>query len=139
MTEWLRPAAYVEELPSRPAPIRDGDPVWKYVPIRRLPAYVERSIDHGLQWVVFEPNDEPLWAGVREQVDEFLTSLWRDGRLVGSRPQDAFFVKCDRTTMTQDDIDNGRLVLLVGIAPLRPAEFVIFRIGQWAAGSDDDD
>lgn len=131
------PGVYVEELPARPVPIRGGDPVWKYVPIRRLPAHVESSIDHGLQWVVFEPNDELLWSRVREQVDDFLTTLWRDGHLVGSRPQEAFFVRCDRTTMTQDDIDNGRLVILVGIAPLPPAEFVIFRIGPWAAGSDD--
>jgi len=137
--DWLRPEAYVEELPSRPVPMRDGDPEWKYVPIRRLPAYIERSIEHGLQWVVFEPNDEPLWERVREQVEEFLTTLWRDDRLVGSRPEDAFFVRCDRTTMTQDDIDNGRLVILIGIAPVRPAEFVLFRIGQWAAGTDDDD
>ncbi len=136
---WLRPAAYVEELPSRPVPLRADDPEWKYVPIRRLAAYIERSIDHGLQWVLFEPNEEPLWARACEQVEDFLTTLWRDGRLVGSRPQDAFFVTCDRTTMTQDDIDNDRLVILIGIAPLHPAEFVIFRIGQWAAGSDDDD
>ena len=139
MTDWHRPAAYVEKLPSLPVAMRDGDPAWKYVPIRRLAAYIEQSIEHGLQWVLFEPNEEPLWARAREQVEDFLTRLWRDGRLVGSRPQDAFFVTCDRTTMTQDDIDNGRLVLLIGIAPVRPAKFVVFRIGQWAAGTDEDD
>ena len=138
-SEWLHPASYIEELPNRPAPIRADDRVWKYVPIRRLAAYVEQSIDHGLQWVVFEPNNERLWARVREQVEAFLTTLWRDGRLVGTKAEQAFFVRCDRTTMTQDDIVNGRLVVLVGIAPVRPAEFVIFRIGQWAVGSDDPD
>jgi phage tail sheath protein FI len=138
-SEWLQPAAYVEELPHRPAPIRADDRMWKYVNVRRLPAYVEQSIGHGLQWVVFEPNDERLWARVREQVDDFLTTLWRDGRLVGTKAQEAFFVRCDRSTMTQNDLDNGRLVVLIGIAPLRPAEFVIFRIGQWAVGSDDPD
>ena len=113
--------------------------MWQQVTPRRLPAYVEHSIAHGLQWVVFEPNDESLWTKVREQVEDFLQTLWRDGRLVGTRPEEAFFVRCDRTTMTQDDLDNGRLVVLVGIAPVRPAEFVIIRIGQWAFGSDDAD
>ena len=106
--------------------------------MRRVPAYVERSIEHGLQWVLFEPNDERLWARARQQVEEFLTALWREGRLVGTRPQDAFFVKVDRTTMTQDDIDNGRLIVLVGMATLRPAEFVILQIGLWTALDDDD-
>ena len=138
-SEWLHPTDYVEGLPHRPTPIRADDEVWKYVPIRRLAAYIEQSIDHGLQWVVFEPNNEPLWVRVREQVEEFLTTLWRDGRLVGTKAEEAFFVRCDRTTMTQNDIDNGRLVVLVGIAPARPAEFVVFRIGQWALGSDDPD
>jgi phage tail sheath protein FI len=137
VTEWLRPHFHIDELPSWPVPIRGGDPAWKYVNIRRLPVYVEHSIVHGLQWVVFEPNDERLWTRLREQVEEFLTTLWRDSRLVGDKPEDAFFVKCDRTTMTQDDIDNGRIIVLIGIAPLRPAEFVIFRIGLWATGSDD--
>lgn len=118
--------------------MRADDPSWKYVNIRRLFAYVERSIDLGLQWVVFEPNDEQLWAQVRRQVEDFLAELWRCGRLVGDKPEQAFFVRCDRTTMTQDDIDNGRLVTLVGVAALKPAEFVIFRIGQWTAVSDDD-
>jgi phage tail sheath protein FI len=136
-TEWLQPATYVEELPHRPAPIRADDPEWQYVSIRRLAAFIEQSIDHGLQWVVFEPNNERLWERVREQVEDFLTTLWRNGRLVGTKAEEAFFVRCDHTTMTADDIVNGRLVVLIGIAPLRPAEFVIFRIGQWATGSDD--
>jgi hypothetical protein len=138
-SEWLHPGSYVEELPLRPAPIRADDRMWKYVNIRRLPAYVEQSIDHGLQWVVFETNDERLWTRVSEQVVDFLTTLWRDGRFVGTKAEEAFFVRCDRTTMTQTDIENGRLVVLVGIAPVRPAEFVIFRVGQWALGSDDPD
>ena len=140
-TEWLQPASYVEGLPRRPAPMRADDPEWHYVNVRRLAAFIEQSLNHGLQWVVFEPNDERLWANVRRQVEDFLTTLWREGRLVGTKPEHAFFVKCDQTTMTEDDIVNGRLVVLIGFAPLRPAEFVIFRIGQWAVGSDhpDDD
>ena len=137
VSDWLPPERYLEELPSRPVPIRVDDRVWKHVNVRRLPAYVEHTIVHGLQWVVFEPNNERLWARVREQVEDFLVTLWRAGRLVGTTPEDAFFVRCDRTTMTQDDIDHGRLVVLVGLAPLRPAEFVIFRIGLWTAVTDD--
>ena len=79
----------------------------------------------------FEPNGEPLWAVVRQAVSNFLLTVWRSGALQGVTPDKAFFVRCDRTTMTQDDIDNGQLICLIGIAPLRPAEFVIFRIGQW--------
>jgi Phage tail sheath C-terminal domain len=138
-SEWLHPAAHIDELPHRPVAIRADDPVWKYVQVRRLGAYVEHSIDHGLQWVVFEPNDEQTWANVRRQVEDFLFTLWQDGRLAGTKPEEAYFVKVDRSTMTQEDIDSGRLVVLVGIAPVRPAEFVIIRIGQWALGSDDDD
>jgi phage tail sheath protein FI len=108
-----------------------SDPEWKYVNVRRLFLFVEQSIDRGTQWVVFEPNGELLWAVVRQAVSNFLLSVWRSGALQGSTPDKAFFVRCDRTTMTQNDIDNGRLICLVGIAPLRPAEFVIFRIGQW--------
>src|SRR3954451_10815253 len=126
-SEWVHPA-YVAELTARPVPMRPDDPSWHYVTLRRLYAYIEHSIDHGLQWVVFEPNGEQLWARVRQQVEGFLTELWQNGRLVGTTPEDAFFVKVDRSTMTQDDIDNGRLVVLVGVATLRPAEFVIFRI-----------
>ena len=138
-SEWGQPAFHVDGLPVRPVPIRSNDNVWKYVDVRRLPAYVERSIEHGLQWVVFEPNDEPTWATAREQVAEFLTTLWRGSRLVGTKPEDAFFVRVDRTTMTQSDIDNGRLIVVIGLATLRPAEFVIVQIGLWTAVSDDDD
>jgi phage tail sheath protein FI len=108
-----------------------SDREWKYVNVRRLFIFLEHSIDRGLQWVVFEPNQEETWAAVRRSVSDFLQRAWFTGALAGATPDDAFFVKCDRTTMTQDDIDNGRLVCLVGAAPIRPAEFVIFRIGQW--------
>lgn len=109
------------------------DPEWKYVNIRRLLLYLEESIDEGTQWAVFEPNDASTWAAVTRAVEDFLFGSWRSGALVGQTPDQAFFVKCDRSTMTQDDIDNGRLVCLVGVAPLRPAEFVIFRICQRTA------
>lgn len=112
------------------ARVATSDSDWKYVPVRRLFIYVEQSIDYGTQWVVFEPNDEPLWARVRQTIANFLTTVWRSGALQGSKPDEAFFVKCDRTTMTQDDIDNGRLICAIGIAPVKPAEFVIFRIQQ---------
>lgn len=111
-----------------------SDPDWKYVNVRRLFIYVEESIEEGTQWVVFEPNDEPTWARVRRSVTNFLTNVWRDGALQGRTPEQAFFVKCDRETMTQTDIDNGKLIMLIGIAPVKPAEFVIFRIGQWTGG-----
>lgn len=107
-----------------------ADAAWKYVPVRRLFLMIEESIDEGTQWVVFEPNDEALWARVRQSVTRFLTTQWRIGALQGATADEAFFVACDRSTMTQDDIDNGRLICQIGIAPVRPAEFVIFRIQQ---------
>ncbi len=110
-----------------------SDPEWKYVNLRRYFAYLERSIDRGTQWAVFEPNGEALWANVRRTIEDFLFNEWQSGALLGEKPEKAFFVKCDRTTMTQNDLDNGRLICLIGIAPLKPAEFVIFRIGQWTA------
>jgi Bacteriophage tail sheath protein len=110
-----------------------SDPEWKYVNLRRYFAYLERSIDRGTQWAVFEPNGENLWANVRRTIETFLLNEFQMGALLGDRPEKAFFVRCDRTTMTQNDLDNGRLVCLIGVAPLRPAEFVIFRIGQWTA------
>ncbi|MGY1776802.1 phage tail sheath family protein [Geodermatophilus sp. SYSU D00804] len=107
-----------------------SDPEWKYVNLRRYFAFVERSIDKGTQWAVFEPNGTALWSNVRRTVEDFLFAEWRSGHLLGDTVAEAFFVRCDRTTMTQNDLDNGRLICLVGIAPLRPAEFVVFRIGQ---------
>ncbi len=113
-----------------------SDPDWKYVNVRRLLIFIEASIERGLQWVVFEPNAEPLWARVRRVITNFLTVVWRNGALEGIKPEEAFFVKCDRTTMTQTEIDNGQLIVLVGVAPVKPAEFVIVRIGLWTARSD---
>lgn len=109
------------------------DPMWKYVNVRRLFIYIEESIDEGTQWVVFEPNDYLLWDQVRRTIRNFLVRVWKSGALMGLTEEEAFFVKCDRTTMTQDDIDNGRLICLIGIAPVKPAEFVIFRIFQFTA------
>jgi phage tail sheath protein FI len=110
-----------------------SDPEWKYVNLRRYFAYLEQSIDRGTQWVVFEPNGETLWAAVRRVIEDFLLNEWQAGALLGAKAEQAFFVKCDRSTMTQNDLDNGRLVCVIGVAPLEPAEFVIFRIGQWTA------
>ena len=110
-----------------------SDPEWKYVNLRRYFAYLEHSIDKGTQWAVFEPNGEMLWGNVRRTIEDFLLNEWQMGALLGDKPEKAYFVKCDRSTMTQNDLDNGRLVCLIGVAPLKPAEFVIFRIGQWTA------
>ncbi|NLS75692.1 MAG: hypothetical protein GXY76_00390 [Chloroflexi bacterium] len=107
-----------------------SDSGWKYVPVRRLFIFIEESLDEGLQWVVFEPNGENLWARVRRTISGFLRTLWLNGQLRGVTQEEAFFVRCDRTTMTEDDIASGRLICLVGVAPLHPAEFVIIRIGQ---------
>jgi phage tail sheath protein FI len=107
-----------------------ADPEWKYVNVRRFFLYLEQSIDVGTRWAAFESNDEALWTRLKESVVRFLEQEWRHGRLVGEKPDDAFFVRCDRTTMTDSDIENGRLVCLVGVAPVRPAEFVILRMQQ---------
>lgn len=113
-----------------------SDSDYKYVNVRRLMIFLEASIDRGLQWVVFEPNAEPLWARVRRAITNFLTVVWRNGALEGTTVEQAFFVKCDRTTMTQTDIDNGRLICEIGVAPVKPAEFVIIRIGLWTSNSE---
>ena len=103
--------------------------------VRRLVIFIEASLKKGTRWVVFEPNDEVLWVRVRNSVSNFLPRLWKDGMFQGQKPKQAFFVKYDRTTMTQADLDNGRLIMVVGIPPIKPAEFVIFKIGQWSGGS----
>jgi uncharacterized protein len=110
-----------------------SDPEWKYVNIRRYFIYLEASIDRGTQWAVFEPNGEALWANVRTTVSDFLYNEWMNGALLGATPKEAYFVRCDRSTMTQNDLDNGRLVCQVGVAAIKPAEFVIFKIGQKTA------
>jgi phage tail sheath protein FI len=114
-----------------------SDSDYKYVNVRRLLIFIENSIDQGTQWVVFEPNADELWARVRRSIGNFLTTVWRNGALEGTTPEQAFFVKCDRTTMTRDDIDNGRLICVIGVAPVKPAEFVIIRIGLWTADAQE--
>jgi uncharacterized protein len=96
--------------------------------------HVQRSLTKGTEWVVFENNNSQLWSKVRQTTTNFLTNEWQQGKLQGSSPQEAFWVKCDNTTMTQNDLDNGRLVILVGVAPVKPAEFVTIRITQPTAG-----
>jgi len=108
------------------------NPEWKYIPVRRLALFLEQSIDNGTKWAAFEPNGPPLWTQLRDSVSAFLTGFWRQGALQGTKPADAFFVKCDGETTTQNDIDNGVVNIVVGFAPLRPAEFVILRISQLA-------
>jgi phage tail sheath protein FI len=105
---------------------------WKYVPVRRLALYLEESLFRGTQWVVFEPNDEPLWAQIRLNVGAFMQNLFRQGAFQGTSPRDAYFVKCDGETTTQNDIDLGIVNIVVGFAPLKPAEFVIIQIQQIA-------
>jgi phage tail sheath protein FI len=107
--------------------------LWRYVSVRRLFIFLERSIYEGTQWVVFEPNDDRLWARVKDTLRLFLRQQWRNGALFGKTEEDAFFITCDRTTMSQDDILNGRLICEIGIAPVRPAEFVVFRVFQHTA------
>jgi phage tail sheath protein FI len=107
-----------------------SDPLWRYINVRRLFIFIEVSIDRGTQWAVFEPNYEDTWAAIRLSLSAFLRTLWRNGALAGTSTDEAFFVKCDRTTMLQDDFDAGRLICLIGVAPTKPAEFVIFRISQ---------
>jgi uncharacterized protein len=105
-----------------------SDSIWKYVQVRRTVIYLEQSIAKGTEWVVFEPHDEVTWEEVRRSVAEFLTASWKNGMLMGSKSQEAFIVRCDRTTMTQADIDGEKLIIEVGVALVRPAEFVIFHI-----------
>ncbi len=109
-----------------------SDPAWRYINVRRLFNYVEKSIENGTQWVVFEPNDRKLWARVSRDVSAFLRMVWRDGALFGSSPAEAFYVKCDDELNPPESRDLGRLIIEIGMAPVKPAEFVIFRISQWA-------
>ena len=109
---------------------------WRYISVRRLISYIEKSIELGTQWVVFEPNDEDLWARVRRTVNNFLERIWREGALFGATPEQAFYVKCDGELNTPDTMMLGRLYVEIGVCPVRPAEFVIFRISQWS-GEDE--
>jgi hypothetical protein len=108
-----------------------SDPEWRYVPVRRMRHLVERSIRRSIAWVVFEPNEEPLWDSIRRVTEDFLIDLWRRGAFQGTKPEEAFFVRCDPSTMTRADIVAGRLVVEIGFAPLRPAEFITIRLEHW--------
>ncbi len=112
-----------------------SDSELKYINPRRMLIYLEHSIDNGTQWAVFENNGPALWARVTDSIDSFLNNEYANGNLLGTSPSQAYFVRCDRTTMTQNDLDNGVLVCLVGVALLKPAEFVVFRIGQMTASA----
>jgi phage tail sheath protein FI len=105
---------------------------YKYIPVRRTALFIEESLYRGLKWAVFEPNDEPLWAQVRLNVGAFMHNLFRQGAFQGSKASDAYLVKCDKETTTQNDIDLGIVNILVGFAPLKPAEFVVIRLQQLA-------
>jgi phage tail sheath protein FI len=111
------------------------DPMWKYINVRRLFIFVEKSVKRSMQWAVFEPNNERLWSRVKTTISQFLISVWKTGALMGTKPEEAFFVVCDRTVMTQNDLDNGRLIVVVGLAATKPAEFVICRFVQWQSGT----
>ena len=107
----------------------------RYVNVKRLMMLIRLSIERGTGWVVFEPNDQFLWAKIKRDVSAFLTILWRQGALMGASPEEAFFVKCDRETNPQETIDAGQVITVIGVAPVKPAEFVIFRIGQTPSGA----
>jgi phage tail sheath protein FI len=109
-----------------------SDPAWRYINVRRLFNYVEASIERGTQWVVFEPNDADLWARVRRDISAFLRMVWRSGALFGATPEEAFYVKCDEELNPLEVRDAGQLIIEIGMAPVKPAEFVIVRISQWA-------
>jgi len=112
-----------------------SDPAWRYLNVRRLFNYLEESILNGTQWVVFEPNDDALWARIRRTISAFLVMEWRKGALFGLTPDEAFYVKCDRETNPAEGIDAGQVVCQVGVAPVKPAEFVIFRLAQFSGGT----
>jgi phage tail sheath protein FI len=130
----------LRQFPDRAGPVLWGartlssDPEWKYLPVRRLLLHIEESLSRGTQWAVLEPSIEATWARVRSQCEDFLVDLWRRGAFPGSRPSEAFFVRCGRDTMTQADIVSGRLIALVGVAPLQPGEFIIARLQHSADG-----
>ncbi len=111
-----------------------SDPAWRYINVRRLFNYVEKSLERGTQWIVFEPNDPDLWARIKRDAEAFLTGVWREGALFGRQPAEAFFVKCDDELNPPDVRDRGQLFIDIGLAPVKPAEFVIFRFSQWAGG-----
>jgi len=113
-----------------------SDASWRYINVRRLFNFVEKSIERGTQWIVFEPNDPNLWARIRRDITAFMTNVWRSGALFGATPAQAFYVKCDEELNPQSVRDLGQVIIEIGMAPVKPAEFVIFRISQWATGSE---
>jgi phage tail sheath protein FI len=113
-----------------------SDPSWRYLNVRRLFNYIEESILEGTQWVVFEPNDLDLWQRIKRTINAFLLGVWRDGALFGATPEQAFYVKCDEETNPPDVVDRGQVVCEIGIAPVKPAEFVVFRLAQFSGGAD---
>jgi hypothetical protein len=112
------------------------DAEWRYLNVRRLFNFVEESIAQGTGWTVFEPNDRTLWKSIRRDVSAFLLRLWRDGALMGRTPEEAFFVQCDEQTNPPESIDAGQVIAQIGLAPVKPAEFIVFRIGQHAGGAE---
>jgi phage tail sheath protein FI len=116
--------------------VADASSEWRYLSVRRLFNMIEESIAEGTNWIVFEPNDRTLWKSIRRDIGAFLTRVWRDGGLMGSTPEEAFFVKCDEETNPPEVIDAGQVVAMIGIAPVKPAEFIIFRLSQSTAGSE---
>jgi hypothetical protein len=115
-----------------------SDPEWRYLSVRRLFNYVAESINEGTQWAVFEPNDERLWLSLRVAATNFLRRVWLDGALFGASPNEAFYVKCDSETNPPEVVEAGQVVCEIGIAPVKPAEFVVFRLSQYSAGGDGD-
>ena len=107
---------------------------WRYLNVRRLFNMIKESVQQGTSWVVFEPNDRPLWRDIKRDVSAFLRTLWRDGALMGRTAEEAFFVQCDEETNPPESIDQGRVIIQIGIAPVKPAEFIVFRIGQHSGG-----
>ncbi len=105
---------------------------WKYIPVRRVALFIEESLFRGLKWVVFEPNAPDLWSKIRRNVGAFLTTVWASGALLGATPEQAFYVRCDETTNPQSVRDLGQVVTEIGVAVVKPAEFVVFRVSQWA-------
>jgi len=112
--------------------LADESSEWRYVPVRRLVNMIKESIENGTRWTVFEPNDPTLWKSVERNVRAFLMTLWRQGALFGEKPDEAFFVRCDSETNPPASVDAGQLVTEIGIAPVKPAEFIVFRLGMIA-------
>jgi phage tail sheath protein FI len=114
--------------------VADGSSEWRYLNVRRLFSMIEESIATSTRWIVFEPNDRKLWNSIRRDITAFLTRVWRDGALMGRTPEEAFFVKCDEETNPPENIDAGIVTTIIGIAPVKPAEFIVFKITQKESG-----